>query len=391
MKTRRRRQAGFTLVELMVALVVSTLLVGMILSIFSRMSLAYRGQQQISSVQQVLAAARASIELDAKQVGLGMAQGYWIATDPGPIVNRHSALEVINKANTFDPDEIRFVYADLSTQALVTAAPNWTSATIDANPGLAVNDIVVVSTSEASQGNPINVGVDANIAVFDACVLKISAIGGGTNLSFSQVAPWGKAGNTHCQLTHPAGPVAGNSMVYKLVTHAYRIDPDQTQPRAALGAFQMSTTGDLVGLNDWQDMAYGFTDIQVAVQFFELNDAVNSDSQLDGDPQRDFWSSDMMAQRLQPIPSPGLFFPAANQPIPIQLSLTLVARTDKDVEGIATGQTPKLTDPLHPINNRFGDHDVVNLPSATDPHLQGSRIYRYTTFQVDLRNLGVGL
>ncbi|HEV7555763.1 MAG TPA: type II secretion system protein [Kofleriaceae bacterium] len=384
---RRRRQAGFTLIELMVALVISTILVGMILSIFSRMSQAYRGQQQISSVQQVLAAARSSIELDAKQVGLSMPQGYWIATD-GATPQRHSALEVINRAGGFDPDEVRFVYADLNTQALVLAAPapSWTAVTVDANPGFVVNDLVVVSTSEPSQGNPIG---GANIAVFDACILQISAVAG-TALSFSQVAPWGTAGNVHCKFTN-LNPLATNSMVYKLVTHAYRIDPDQTQPRAGDGMLQMSATGDLVGLPDWQDLAYGFTDIQVAIQFFEFNDVANSDSQYDADPTRDFWSSDVMAQRLQPMAAANMWFPALNQPIPIQLSITLVARTDKNVEGIATGQTPKLTEALHPINNRLGDHDTVSLPSATDPHLLGSRIYRYTTFQVDLRNLGVGL
>src|SRR3954465_10134848 len=72
----RSRQRGFTLIELMVALLVSSLLVGMILAIFSRMSLAYRGQQQIAGVQEVRAAARAAIELNAKQAGLGMPQGF---------------------------------------------------------------------------------------------------------------------------------------------------------------------------------------------------------------------------------------------------------------------------------------------------------------------------
>jgi hypothetical protein len=37
-----------------------------------------------------------------------------------------------------------------------------------------------------------------------------------------------------------------------------------------------------------------------------------------------------------------------------------------------------------------GNHAAVALPSATDTTLQGKRIYRYVTFQVDLRNLGVG-
>ena len=71
---RRARQAGFTLIELMVALLVSTLLVGMILAIFARVSMAYRSQQQVAGLQQVLASARGMMELDAKQAGLGISQ-----------------------------------------------------------------------------------------------------------------------------------------------------------------------------------------------------------------------------------------------------------------------------------------------------------------------------
>src|SRR6185369_13183475 len=75
----RRAQGGFTLIELMVGLVVSSLLVGMIFAIFVRMSIAYRGQQQVAEVQSKLAAARTKIELDAKQAGLGMADGFYMA------------------------------------------------------------------------------------------------------------------------------------------------------------------------------------------------------------------------------------------------------------------------------------------------------------------------
>src|SRR4029077_6109106 len=70
------RPRGFTLIELMVALLVSSLLVGMILAIFSRMSLAYRGQQQIAGVLPIRAAARAEIDLDAKKAGFVMLQGF---------------------------------------------------------------------------------------------------------------------------------------------------------------------------------------------------------------------------------------------------------------------------------------------------------------------------
>ncbi|MBP6847554.1 MAG: prepilin-type N-terminal cleavage/methylation domain-containing protein, partial [Kofleriaceae bacterium] len=50
----RRRQPGrrgFTLIELMIALTISALLIGMILSIFTRMSTAYRTQQYVADLQ----------------------------------------------------------------------------------------------------------------------------------------------------------------------------------------------------------------------------------------------------------------------------------------------------------------------------------------------------
>jgi len=74
----------------------------------------------------------------------------------------------------------------------------------------------------------------------------------------------------------------------------------------------------------------------------------------------------------------------------LQMSISLVARTDRDVEGISTAATPALLDAARPNNNSLGNHPSVALPAAGDPALQGSRIYRYTTFVVDLRNLGVG-
>jgi hypothetical protein len=72
------------------------------------------------------------------------------------------------------------------------------------------------------------------------------------------------------------------------------------------------------------------------------------------------------------------------------MSISLVARTDRPVEGIATAQTPTLTVAANPNNNTLGNRPSVALPAVGDPALQGSFIYRYTTFQVDFRNLGVG-
>jgi len=390
---KRRRERGFTLIELMVALVVSALLVGMILAIFSRMSLAYRGQQQIAGVQQVLAAARATIELDAKQAGLAMPQGFRIAGDASPPAAqpmKHAPVSILNRST--GPDQIALFYADPSIQAVVTDAAAWpASVTVDSTLGFADQDLVVLSTEDIpAMANPISPG-DANIATYDACVLQIvkggvSAGSPGT-LTFSLLPPWGVDGSTHCKLpvAWPPPPSATTlaTMVYKFVAHAYRIDPDPA--RAAIGPLQGSLiSGGLLlsAADNWTDLAYGFTDIQTALQVFDGDG--NDTADLDPDGDREWYSGAMQQTLTQPIPVAATFVP------PIEVSISLVARTDRDVEGIATSATPQLIDPAIPDNNTVGDHPSVPLPSATDPALQGSRIYRYTTFQVDFRNLGVG-
>lgn len=369
----KRPQRGFTLIELMVALLVSSLLVGMILAIFSRMSLAYRGQQQIAGVQQVLAAARATIELDAKQAGLAMAQGFRMATSTAsstPI----PPVRVINSST--GPDQIAFFYADTSAQAKITSFSSWASAgnlTVDAAAGFVKDDLIVISkTSTTVPGLETN---DAAIATYDACVAKITAVAA-TTISVSTVAPWGATGMPGC------GPAVNtDSMVYKFVARAYKIDRSTTD-RQALGPLQMSPTGALIGTvadDGFIDLAYGFTDIQTALQVY--NGTSTSDLDGDGDMTRN-WVSNSDQNTVTVT--------ATSTTAPVQMSISLVARTDRDIEGISTAATPQLVDPARIANNSLGDRASVALPSATDESLKGSRIYRYTTFQVDLRNIGVG-
>jgi len=377
------RQRGFTLIELMIALVVSSLLVGMILSIFSRMSLAYRGQQQIAGVQQVLAAARATIEADAKQAGFGVAQGFKIAAS-GPTVLQ---WPVQIRDSSTGPDQIAFFYADSSAQAVVAGVlPTWaataTVTTAAVPTGFAVNDVVVFSKVDTSVTTPIpgGAGIEANIATYDACVGQISGISG-LNVTISKMAPWGNASSTQCGT---GGPAVGASM-YKFVAHGYRIDTS-TPARSALGALQQSLTGGMFNSDTqdgWADVAYGFTDIQTALQVYD-GDAVDTPD-LDVDPAREWYSG--AAQNDQTGTSVALTAPA---PAPLEMSISLVARTDRNIEGITTSATPNLSAPPNLDNNTVGNRISVSLPSATDPALQGSRIYRYLTFQVDFRNMGVG-
>jgi hypothetical protein len=185
-------------------------------------------------------------------------------------------------------------------------------------------------------------------------------------------------------------------MLYKFVARAYRIDRS-VPAKIPLGTLQQSQTGGLLGTasDNWTDLAYGFTDLQVALQIYD-NDATDTDG--DGDPARE-WYSSQAQQVLTRTQIPPVVPPLA---VPLQMSISLVARTDRDVEGIATLQTPELTEvalvPMVPrpwaacctrANNPIGDRPAIPLPSA-DPALTGTKIYRYVTFEVDFRNLGVG-
>ncbi|HEY0190584.1 MAG TPA: prepilin-type N-terminal cleavage/methylation domain-containing protein [Kofleriaceae bacterium] len=389
--TRRRGQGGFTLIELMIALVVSSLLVGMILAIFNRMSMSYRGQQQIAGVQQVLAAARATIETDAKQAGLGVSQGFKLG---GELAGAAVHSPILWTDSSTGPDQVGFFYADPSLQAKVTA---WNGParqiTIDANPGFAPGALIAL----VNETTPIN-GLGANdptIARFDSCATKLStATGTGTVLTLSTAGPWGRSSGSYCTIT------PGTTMVYLFVAHAYRIDTttDTTITSgpmypSARGTLQMTSTGGLPtatasGTDVWNDLAYGFTDLQVATRFYD-NDTVDQDG--DGDVTRDWYSGPAGANFANAL-SGADFVP------PVRMSISLVARTDRDIEGISTAQTPNLVGtgaPTPPVDyNSIGNHPSVALPAqapwSADPLLKGSRIYRYVTFQVDLRNMGVG-
>jgi prepilin-type N-terminal cleavage/methylation domain-containing protein len=381
----KRGQRGFTLIELMVALVVSSLLVGMILAIFSRMSIAYRGQQQIAGVQQVLAAARAAIEFDAKQAGLAMPQGF-IYND-GLV---HQAVSVTNSST--GPDQVAFFYADPSAQAAVTAPlPGGWGGTfhVDSAAAFAVGNVVVVSTADLTTVG-LNATTDGNIAKYSACVVRIASIAAsppGDNITFSTTPPWN---TTYCNSL----PVpSATTMIYLFAARGYRVDTSNAT-RAAIGPLQQSLNGGLLGVADtWVDLAYGFTDLQTSLQAYHgpatLVPPPGDTLDLDTDPLRD-WYSDGLQDTLTLTKAVGVAPTLVTPDGLLQISISLVARTDRNVEGIATSSTPALIDPVRPANNTLGDHPAVALPSATDPALQGARIYRYTTFQVDFRNLGVG-
>jgi prepilin-type N-terminal cleavage/methylation domain-containing protein len=436
----RDRQRGFTLIELMVALLVSTVLVGLVMSIYMRMSLAYRTQQQVSELQQVLQAAQALIQRDVRQSGFQMSQGFKIASAPTLV---QPPMQIINSAT--GPDELRIYYADADAQARVTAklpgTPGVTSMTVDEAAQFQVGDkIALVHVNRVGAPNPRGTvdntiptspvyrdsdgSVIANVAQYDTCILLITGIVNNPTptadtVTVSQAAPWGMASNTHCTAAAVIGadPKTESTMIYLFVGSAYRIDPSVAVPRRQLAVLQRSPTGGLIA-NDWEDLGIGFTDFQVASRWFDdvpnrapftgtcnqqLFDTANTTDTPDSDTdlRREWYSgNDQTALTTPYVPATcNTAAPTAilrqQKAILTEVNISLALRTSRPVEGIATGSTPAFIEAGRVNNGQVGDHpafDLAGTPDASRPEeLKGNHVYRYTTVRVDVRNVGVGL
>jgi prepilin-type N-terminal cleavage/methylation domain-containing protein len=387
-------QGGFTLVELMVALVVSTVLVGLVLSIYTRMSLAYRSQQQVSELQQILQSAQTLVLQDVRQAGYQIPKGFKRPTSPVVTV---PAVQIVNSATA--PDELRVYYADASSQARITAAVGGTQSTVDSATQFVSGDVVLIvrtldpvsspnSTVRPSDLKDVDADgqVVAKVVYTSACVAQIAGITGNV-ITYSQAAPWGMALNAHCTADNLAG-----SMLYRFRGRAYRIDP----ARKSLSVFQSSPSGGLIA-GDWQDLGIGVTDFQVASRWFDtdtvaLGPQTIDTADIDTDPKRE-WYSGAYQQTLSASYS-GVADPPTTVAL-IEVTISFAVRTSRPVEGVATGATPAFIDPARVNNGQVGDRPSVTLSGVPDASRaeenRGNHIYRYTTARIDTRNIGVGL
>jgi prepilin-type N-terminal cleavage/methylation domain-containing protein len=414
-QARRRAQAGFTLIEIMVALIVSSLLVAMILSIFTSMSAAYRTQQQVAELQQVLQAADVTVEDDLRQAGFRCAQGFTWAGGGYTLVP--ALLITDGGTGAQQPDQISVFYGDPTAQAQVLASSALpgtattealTTLNVDAvDPTWQVGDLVLFTvqgtmgppTAETSGTYPEEAyngtSTATTIPNYYACVLQIAAINGNTFV-FSTSPPWGSPTNSHCNtpvgMATPSVISFANTnasvprMLYRFVARGYRIDPT----RKDLSVFQQSPSGALIA-NDWVDLGLGFTNFQIASRWYEPGGADNTDP--DSDPWRNWYSSGQ--QNALSLQSASFTGTASTQRAALQVSVSFVVRTTRRiVDGTVTAATPPLENPANIDANDVGDSPSVTLAGVADAsrpqELRGDNIYRYSTIKVDTRNLGNG-
>jgi hypothetical protein len=234
---------------------------------------------------------------------------------------------------------------------------------------------------------------------FYACVVQVEAIPDATTMSIDGAGRWGTAQNDQCDQLRAGTDIQDASpMVFRFRARGYRIDPT----RRALGVLQMSPSAGLDD-GDWQDLAVGFTDLQIASRWNDTDDAggagTTDTADLDTDPTHEWYSDVTQTALTNPIAATaGAAYRMSSYPRTrawlVALRVSLVIRTSGRVDGVPTARTPELRDPTRPGNNDLGDRASVQLEGVADAarpaELQGNRIYRYATVGTDLRNLGVG-
>jgi hypothetical protein len=246
------------------------------------------------------------------------------------------------------------------------------------------------------------VGNKPSDTVFYACVAQVETKSA-TVLNLDGAGRWGNATNSQCAEVrpNPATETSGTqdtiAMVYRFRARAYRIDPN----RRDLSVLQMSPTAGFD--NDWQDLAVGFTDLQVASRWNDTLDttATGDTVDLDTDGLHE-WYSDVTQTALSnplavtaaaPVYQIGSY--KKDRPIVVGVRVSLVVRTHSKIDTVPSQRTPKLQDDARPGNNDIGDHDSIQLEGVADSarplELRGNHIYRYATFGADLRNMGIGI
>ena len=456
---RRRNARGFTLVELMVAMVIASILIALIFAVYTRMSVAYQAQNRITEIMQNLRAGQERIIRELRMVGDQLPQPDYrptadddrrffdntYATGKSLTMQRASDVNFngISIAGTEDPfghgagapiqpiyitngggtqpDQVRFFYADRGVAAKIVETPTFvvtdpmvltlvdhnTIDTVSPVDQFEDGDFVVLVNSTQEEIS-MDVTGDSVPDVFEttayeACLLRISTrdntptvntitFASGTSLhNASNTLATGGAAIHHCEdvlrqhnadMGRPAAARA-DTMLYRLVGRAYRIDP----ARREVGVLQVSESGELVP-NDWQDLGIGFTNLQFATQWFENGDPNNQDGDLLGDLNFEWYSGENQEFLDTSVPI-GQQRPQTA--VMVRINMSLETRSFSQVDGVPTSSIPGYIGP-DPDNNLRGDSPTISLSPTlpADARYSAPNIYRWITTSIDFRNMGRG-
>jgi type II secretory pathway pseudopilin PulG len=379
-----RREAGLTMVEIMVSVLLVGIAAAFVFGIQVRTSQALRDQSAVSEVQQTLRAASDVIVRDLRQAGF-LAKVIQIANDTNN-ANFFTVQGLSVGNGSTGPDTLRLQYADTSTSArILETGPSYNSAetTVDSNIGFGANDVLLAVYTEPGHD-----------LYGWGCMLQVTKLQGTNRIQHQPgQSVWNAASNNQCDIFDGVWKNKPYMIFVRAAIRLYRIKPDD--PR---GILQVSPSGGNHA-NDWVDIAVGIVDMQVALRVYQ-EDGVdedgdgNSDDDGDGDPERDWISSNNMGS-WDSVRTCADGRPCTNQLL--AASVTLLAKTTKEITGPMLERTPDLFEGTDAQRawNKVGDRPGTDLPvsdTAAWPASMyaGNAVYRTYTSTVDLRNLGIG-
>lgn len=378
-RRRDRGERGVTLVELMMGMLVSSILIGFVFGVHSRMTAGLRGQAGVTEIGATLAAARAEIVRDLQRAGHRLPRGAIAVASGVDVGGALAALSVVNDADGTGPDALRVAYAGDSVAVVTGMGPVF--ADVEDPGALAPGDLIVIGNPEAACLLEVTSGTSDHKVHFNPS-------GGGPG---GGGAPFNEAPqNRHCDPVRAALAEGEPTTIYRFHARSYRIDPE----RREASVLQLSPSGGLVD-GDWIDLAIGVTNLQLATRFYAEGDTDDADG--DGDPERDWRSGDS-----QSTPDPTGARPA--NAVPIQIAVGLEARGAAG-NGVGSPATPAFIDLDNVEHNAAGDwgqqcEDAILDPCGVDlgrtgdserpPRYRGRHRYRSSRAMVDLRNLRVG-
>jgi type II secretory pathway pseudopilin PulG len=355
------------MIEIMVAVLLVSIAAAFTFGIQVRTSGAFRDQATVAELQQTL---RAVSDLVVRDLRLAGYRALIVRSGIGDPAHDWYAVEVQNNAGGYGSDVLRVQYGDDTALAHIPqgATPvSKDSSPVDSLGGITQGMVTIASTRRSS--DPTGHG----------CLLMVTGTSAGPPAVIQHtggVGPWNITNNTQCDEINPTLWNEGTVTFSKAVVRSYRIRPGDQR-----GVLEMSPSGGLIA-NDWQPLAVGIVDLQVAIQVQQPSDVVDDD--LDGDPTKDWYSGDNMNGARLLVPNSSI----------VQVSVTFLAKSSKEVGGATIPKTPDLFEPSPKIidKNSIGDHAGTILPvTDTSSPYYGSFIYRMYTSTVDLRNVGVGL
>jgi hypothetical protein len=241
--------------------------------------------------------------------------------------------------------------------------------------------MVLIGASEATLPSGVKV------IEWTGCVLKVTNVSGQDVTFASTGTPYNATNNPHCDNV-PTG-INADLTLARFVGRSFRINPNaDANLRVRLqiheeGEINPATVAD----PNWQDVAVGFVNLQLAARYFENGDATNADA--DGDPTVDWYSGENLEHGEASRPADA----SAARMTTLSIGLT----TRSQSSGVPSAQTPafigddggfcdtNLTDGTvaTATNNPCGDSPSV---AVTTDH-----VYRSTRVLVDIRNLSAGL